>query len=63
MAAKTLEIHPAALSEVKSALAWYLERNETAAFEFAAEVERAVGLIVESPRAGRLVNTALGNSC
>jgi plasmid stabilization system protein ParE len=49
MVAKALEIHPAALSELKSALAWYLARNETAAFEFVAEVERAVGLIVESP--------------
>lgn len=49
MAAKTPEIHPAALSELKSALGWYLERNETAALEFAADLERAVGLIVESP--------------
>jgi hypothetical protein len=46
MAAKALEIHPAAFSELKSALGWCLGRNETAAFQFVAEVERAVGLIV-----------------
>jgi hypothetical protein len=37
MAAKPLDIHPAALEEYKSALA-YLERNETAATKF---VERS----------------------
>jgi toxin ParE1/3/4 len=30
-------------------VAWYLERNETAAVNFVAEVERAVELIAASP--------------
>ncbi|HLB86533.1 MAG TPA: type II toxin-antitoxin system RelE/ParE family toxin [Terriglobales bacterium] len=49
MAGKTLEIHPSALAEFKSALTWYLERNQTAAVKFAAEVERAISLVTESP--------------
>lgn len=42
MAAKPLEIHPSALAEFKSALSWYLERNETAADKFVAELDRAI---------------------
>lgn len=38
MAAKLLEVHPSALEELKLALNWYLERNETAAAKFAAEL-------------------------
>jgi len=34
MAAKPLDLHPEALEEWKSAVAWYLERNETAAVNF-----------------------------
>jgi len=49
MAAKPLKIHPAALEEVKSAVAWYLERNETAAINFTAEVDRALDLVVQAP--------------
>ncbi len=49
MAAKPLEIHPSALFDLKSAVDWYLERSETAAAKFADEVDRAVGLIIESP--------------
>lgn len=49
MAVKPLEIHPSALAELKSALTWYLERNQTAAVKFAAEVERAMSLVIESP--------------
>jgi len=49
MAAKALQIHPAALEELKSATAWYLDRSETAALNFVAEVDRAIGLVVESP--------------
>jgi len=30
MAAKALEIHPSALSDLKSAISWYLERSEPA---------------------------------
>jgi toxin ParE1/3/4 len=50
MAAKPLEIHPSALTELQAALTWYLERSETAAFRFAAELDRAMDLVVESPR-------------
>ena len=49
MGAKPLEIHPAALSDSKSALAWYLDRSETAAAKFVDEVDRAVGLVIASP--------------
>jgi len=48
-AAKRLEIHPAALEELKSAVVWYLQRSEPAAQEFVGEVDRAIDLIVESP--------------
>jgi hypothetical protein len=34
MTAKALEIHAAALEEFKSAIAWYLERSESAATNF-----------------------------
>lgn len=50
MAAKTLEIHPAALAEFKSALSWYLEQNETAAIKFASELERALDLVITAPQ-------------
>ena len=41
-AAKSLEIHPAALAELKSAVSWYLEQNQAAATKFAAELDRAI---------------------
>jgi hypothetical protein len=47
MAAKPLEIHPAALAELESALRWYLERSRTAAQNFVSEVDEAV--ILNSP--------------
>jgi len=50
MAAKPLEIHPSALAEFKSALSWYLERNETAADKFVAELDRAIELLAATPR-------------
>jgi plasmid stabilization system protein ParE len=50
MAAKPLDIHPAVLAEFKSAVRWYLDRSETAAKNFVAEVDRAKSLITESPR-------------
>ena len=49
MAAKLLVIHPAALEEAKSAVQWYLARNETAAIKFVAELDKAIDLIMESP--------------
>lgn len=50
MATKPVEIHPEALEELSGALTWYLERSQTAAVRFAAEVERAIELVSESPR-------------
>jgi len=50
MADKLLDIHPTALEEFKSALAWYLERNETAAANFVTELDRAVELIMQAPK-------------
>lgn len=50
MAAKILQFHPAALAEFKEALAWYLERSETAAVNFVAELDRAIDLVTKSPR-------------
>jgi toxin ParE1/3/4 len=49
MAAKLLEIHPAAMAELKSAVAWYQERNRTAALNFAAELDRVIDLIIDAP--------------
>ena|SRR5882672_8067021 len=49
MAAKPLDLHPGALAELKSAVTWYLERNETAALNFVVEVDRAIDLVVASP--------------
>ena len=50
MAGKALELHPSALAEIKSAIAWYRERNPSAALKFAAEVDRAVEMILASPQ-------------
>jgi len=50
MGAKQLDIHPAALEELKSALDWYLERSETAANNFAVELDAAIDLVVNSPK-------------
>jgi plasmid stabilization system protein ParE len=50
MAVKPLDLHPEALEEWKSAVAWYLERNETAAVNFVAEVDQAIELIAASPQ-------------
>ncbi|MGO9085855.1 MAG: type II toxin-antitoxin system RelE/ParE family toxin [Candidatus Sulfotelmatobacter sp.] len=50
MAAKPLQIHPAALAELKSAVAWYQQRSQTAALNFVAELDRAIDLVIESPR-------------
>lgn len=50
MAAKPPDIHPAALDELRSAVSWYLDQNETAAIKFVAEVDRAIDLVSASPR-------------
>ena len=50
MASERLEIHLAALAELKSAVSWYLERSEPAAREFVAAVDQAIDLVIESPK-------------
>lgn len=59
MGAKPLDIHPAALDELKSAVAWYQERNETAALNFVTELDRAIDLVTASPRRVRTLTLAL----
>jgi len=49
MAAKPLEVHTAALAELKSAVSWYLERNQTAAFNFVSELDRVLELVIKTP--------------
>ncbi|MGA2966038.1 MAG: type II toxin-antitoxin system RelE/ParE family toxin [Terriglobales bacterium] len=49
MAAKPIEIHSDALAELKSALRWYLERSESAADGFLAEIDRAIERIAATP--------------
>lgn len=50
MGDKPLDLHPSALAGLKSALDWYLQRNRTAAEKFVAEFDRAMELVVDSPR-------------
>ncbi len=45
MGVETLEIHPAALYELKSAVTWYLHRSTTAADNLTFEIDRAIELI------------------
>ena len=49
MAAKPLQVHPAALVELKSAVTSYQEQNQTAALNFVAELDRAIDLVIASP--------------
>jgi hypothetical protein len=49
MAAKPLQIHPAALAELKSAVAWYQKQKQTAALNFVVELDRAIALVIASP--------------
>jgi plasmid stabilization system protein ParE len=54
MAAKSLDIHPSALAELKSSISWYLEQNEATADKFVEEIDReidrAIDLVLASPR-------------
>ncbi|MBT9333039.1 type II toxin-antitoxin system RelE/ParE family toxin [Paracidobacterium acidisoli] len=50
MPGKTLEFHPAALEELKSALSWYRERSVIAANRLAAEIDRCIALVSASPQ-------------
>jgi len=49
MAAKSLDIHPSALAELKSSISWYLEQNEATADKFVEEIDRAIDLVLASP--------------
>jgi plasmid stabilization system protein ParE len=49
MAARLLQIHPAALAELKSAVVWYQQRSETAAHNFVSELDRVIELVIASP--------------
>jgi plasmid stabilization system protein ParE len=44
-----LDVHPEAALEVEAGLLWYRERSRRAAERFLSEIERAIGLIVETP--------------
>ena len=50
MAAKFLDIHPSAPAELKSSIRWYLEQNEATAGKFVEEIDRAIDLVLASPR-------------
>lgn len=49
MAAKQLDIHPAALEELTSAIQWYFQRSESAAQRFVDEIEEALELVMKAP--------------
>jgi plasmid stabilization system protein ParE len=49
MAVKPVEIHPAALAELKAAVVWYRKRSPAASANFVAELDRALELVVASP--------------
>lgn len=50
MAAKPVEFHEDADAEYDHALGWYLERSQSAASDFADELNRAVEMIADAPR-------------
>ena len=47
MPATGLELHPEALEDALSGYSWYLQHSEKVADLFFAELERAVGLILD----------------
>ena len=49
MESKEVEFHEAASREYETAFAWYFERSQRAALQFAREVEGAVASIAEAP--------------
>ena len=50
MGAKPLEIHPEALAEFKAAVVWYVDKSDSAAVNFVAEIDNAIKLITASPQ-------------
>jgi plasmid stabilization system protein ParE len=50
MSDKPLEFHTDALIELKSAISWYLARNEIAAHKFADEIDDGIESICTAPK-------------
>jgi plasmid stabilization system protein ParE len=50
MSDKPLEFHTDALIELKSAISWYLARNEIAAHKFADEIDAGIRCIRRDPK-------------
>jgi plasmid stabilization system protein ParE len=50
MPASTARLHDEASIEYDAAFDWYLQRSEESAISFDVEVNRAIQLIIESPR-------------
>jgi plasmid stabilization system protein ParE len=46
---RLIELHPGAIEELREARLWYSERSGATADRFIREVDRAMGLIAESP--------------
>jgi plasmid stabilization system protein ParE len=49
MSTKRVEYHQGAISDVKSAVAWYRKRSAKAALNFIEELQRAADTICEAP--------------
>jgi hypothetical protein len=49
MSATSFSFHPAAIEEAISATRWYRERTRLAATNFIAELNEAIGRILEAP--------------
>jgi plasmid stabilization system protein ParE len=50
MASKKVEFHEEASLEYEAAFEWYRERSVSVATRFAAEFDRAIGMIAEAPQ-------------
>lgn len=49
MSVKRIEIHPAALNELKFAVAWYMKRSHLAASKFTSALDQAIKAIAQAP--------------
>jgi len=63
MAGSAARLHEEASLEYDAAFDWYLQRSDDAALKFDAEVNRAIGLIVESPQRWPMGPYALDGIC
>jgi toxin ParE1/3/4 len=50
MSAKRVEYHEGAVTDIKSAVAWYQQRSPKAALDFIEELRRATNTILEAPK-------------